>query len=61
EGTRLNTLYEEIVPADELPQLIRGVLSAYRHTRQDGERIGDWADRVGVALIHELTEQLIPA
>jgi sulfite reductase (ferredoxin) len=61
EGTRLNVLYEEIVPADELPQLIRGVLAAYRQTRQDRERIGDWANRVGVALIHELTEQLIPA
>ncbi len=61
EGTRLNTLYEEIVPAAELPDLIRSVLVAYTNTRQPGERVGDWANRVGVELIHELTQQLQPA
>jgi sulfite reductase (ferredoxin) len=61
EGTRLNTLYEDIVPAAELPALIQSILLAYRNTRQSNERVGDWANRVGVELIHELTEQLIPA
>ncbi|MCB0062339.1 MAG: NADPH-dependent assimilatory sulfite reductase hemoprotein subunit [Caldilineaceae bacterium] len=61
EGTRLNTLYEDIVPATELPGMIRSILLAYINTRQSGERVGDWANRVGVELIHELTEQAVPA
>ncbi len=61
EGTRLNTLYEDIVPAADLPALIHSILLVYRNTRQSNERVGDWANRVGVELIHELAEQLIPA
>ncbi len=61
EGTRLNTLYEDIVPEADLPTMIKSILLAYRNTRQSNERVGDWANRVGVELIHELTEQLIPA
>ncbi len=61
EGTRLNTLYEDIVPEADLPTMIQSILLAYRNTRQGNERVGDWANRVGVELIHELTEQSIPA
>jgi sulfite reductase (ferredoxin) len=61
EGTRLNTLYQDLIPADELPGVIRQVLQAYRQTRQEGERVGDWANRVGVDLIHELSNSLVPA
>lgn len=48
EGTRLNTLYRELVPAEELPNTIRTVLSAYVAERQPGEPLGDWAARVGI-------------
>jgi sulfite reductase (ferredoxin) len=51
EGTRLNTLYRELVPADALPAALREVLAAYRAGRTPGERLGDWAARVGVAAI----------
>jgi len=51
----LNTLYDELIPADKLPGVIRQVLQIYRQTRQDGERIGDWASRVGVEAIHALS------
>jgi len=61
EGTRLNTLYQDIVPTEDLPTTIRSILLAYRNTRQESERLGDWANRVGVELIHELTEQALAA
>jgi sulfite reductase (ferredoxin) len=51
EGTRLNALYQELVPAAALPEAIRAVLIAYLDGRQNGERIGDWAARVGVDAI----------
>lgn len=58
EGTRLNTLYLDVVPADDVPTMIRQILQVYRQTRQEGERVGDWADRIGVESIRELTSSL---
>ncbi len=55
EGTRLNTLYRELVPSNELPAAIRAVLAAYVEHRQAGERIGDWAARTGMAAIVDQT------
>lgn len=45
EGTRLNVLYRELVPKEELRGLLRDVLLAYRTHRTPGERLGDWAAR----------------
>lgn len=53
EGTRLNVLYRDLVPAAELPATLRHVLTKFKATRQPGERVGDWATRVGVANIDE--------
>ena len=61
EGTRLNTQYQDLIPADDVPTVIRQVLLAYRQTRHEGERVGDWANRVGVDLIHELSDSLVVA
>lgn len=61
EGTRLNTLFAELVPDAELPGLIRNILITYRNTRQENERVGDWSSRVGVQLVRELTEELVAA
>lgn len=61
EGTRLNTIYQDLIPAEELPGVIRQVLQVYRQTRQEGERVGDWANRVGVDLIRELSSSLTVA
>jgi sulfite reductase (ferredoxin) len=58
EGTRLNTLYQELVPSDDLPRAIRAVLAAYVENRHAGERIGDWAARSGVAAISAQTVAL---
>ena len=61
EGTRLNTQYRDLVEESDLAGALRDVLQTYVNTRQPGERVGDWADRVGVELIQELTESLVPA
>lgn len=61
EGTRLNTIYQDLIPAEELSGVIRQVLQVYRQTRQEGERVGDWANRVGVDLIRELSSSLTVA
>ena len=61
EGTRLNTIYQDLLPADELPGVLRQVLLVYRQTRHEGERVGDWANRVGVDLIRELSSALTVA
>lgn len=61
EGTRLNTQYQDLIPAAAVPGVIRQVLLAYRQTRQEGERVGDWANRVGVDLIRELSDSLVVA
>ena len=50
-GTRLNTLYRELVTAKDLPNVLRQVLTAYRATRQPNEAVGDWANRLGIEQI----------
>ncbi len=55
EGTRLNTLYRELVSGPELAQAVGTVLAAYRDQRTPGERLGDWADRVGIDAIQTTT------
>jgi len=61
EGTRLNPQYQDLIPAAAVPGVIRQVLLAYRQTRQEGARVGDWANRVGVDLIRELSDSLVVA
>jgi sulfite reductase (ferredoxin) len=50
-GVRLNALFAENVPRDELIGVLRPVLAAYRDERRAGERFGDWCHRVGVAAL----------
>lgn len=61
EGTRLNIQYRDLVPEAELANALRDVLQVYLNNRQPGERVGDWANRVGVELIQELTQSAVPA
>lgn len=61
EGTRLNTQYRDLVPEGELAGALRDVLQVYLSNRHPGERVGDWANRVGVELIQELTQTAVPA
>ncbi len=55
-GTRLNTLYMELVDSSELRSVIYRVLLAYCQHRQPGEPFGDWASRLGPEQVRHLAE-----
>jgi sulfite reductase (ferredoxin) len=48
-GTRLATLYADLVPRDRLVATVRPLFERYRDERLAGERFGDFCHRVGVA------------
>ncbi len=52
EGTRLNELFADLVPAANLRTVIRGVLEQFVAGRQSGERLAEYVARVGVAALH---------
>jgi sulfite reductase (ferredoxin) len=56
EGTRLNTLYQELVERDELRGVIYQVLATYKQQRQPGERFGTWASRLGPEGVRRLVQ-----
>jgi sulfite reductase (ferredoxin) len=47
-GTRLGTLYADLIPRDRLVPTVRPLLERYRDERADGERFGDFVHRVGL-------------
>jgi sulfite reductase (ferredoxin) len=47
-GTRLGTLYADLVPRDRLIATLRPVFERYRAERLQAERFGDFCNRVGV-------------
>jgi sulfite reductase (ferredoxin) len=47
-GTRLNTLYADMVPLDQLAETVRPLLELFRDRRQDGEGFGDFCHRLGL-------------
>jgi sulfite reductase (ferredoxin) len=47
-GTRLGTVYADMVPLDKLAELVRPLFVAYRDGKQPGEGFGDFCHRVGV-------------
>ncbi|MDP9387923.1 MAG: NADPH-dependent assimilatory sulfite reductase hemoprotein subunit [Actinomycetota bacterium] len=48
-GVRLNAVFAENVPRDELVAVLRPLLAHYNAQRRDGERLGDFCHRTGVA------------
>ena len=48
-GTRLNEVFAENVPRDQIGAVLRPVLAHYREARRDGEGFGDFCAREGVA------------
>jgi len=54
EGTRMNKQYRDLIPSTEVAKEIEAVLKVYIDQRQPNERLGDWADRVGVENINAL-------
>jgi sulfite reductase (ferredoxin) len=54
EGTRLNQLFKEMVPLDNLVDTVRPLLKAYAEERLPNERFGDFCHRVGLERLREL-------
>jgi sulfite reductase (ferredoxin) len=48
-GTRLNTQFAELVPADELVATLRPLFASFKKERLPGEGFGDYCHRIGVA------------
>jgi len=47
EGTRLAFIYQDQVPLDEIPELLKPLLIAFREQRNSDESFGDFCDRLG--------------
>ena len=47
QGDRLNWIYQDLVPGDEIVDVLRPVLQLFQQQRKDGESLGDFCDRVG--------------
>jgi len=45
-GTRLNRVWKDMLKEAELETELRPVLARYAKERSNGERFGDWCDRV---------------
>jgi sulfite reductase (ferredoxin) len=48
QGTRMNTVYQDLVPASEIAAILEPVLVAYKAGRRQHETLGDFCHRVGV-------------
>jgi sulfite reductase (ferredoxin) len=55
-GTRLNKLYKELVPLEELVDEVKPLLAQYRYGRNSNESFGDYYERVGIGLAEEVAE-----
>lgn len=47
-GTRLNRPFRDLVPLNEIVPTLRPVFLAFKEEREDGERFGDYCDRIGI-------------
>ncbi len=54
EGTRLNRLYEELVDVGELADRIAELVDIYHSIKRQGERFGDFCNRIRVEKLMEL-------
>ncbi|HWB71879.1 MAG TPA: NADPH-dependent assimilatory sulfite reductase hemoprotein subunit [Egibacteraceae bacterium] len=52
-GTRLNAPYADHVALDDVVDLLRPLLAAYRHERRDRETFGDYCHRVGAERLRQ--------
>ncbi|MFW6157619.1 MAG: NADPH-dependent assimilatory sulfite reductase hemoprotein subunit [Balneolaceae bacterium] len=54
-GTRLNEVYKDLVPREELVEEVRPLLVHYRENRRDKESFGDFWERVGLEHAEQVT------
>jgi sulfite reductase (ferredoxin) len=56
-GDRLNFIYKDMVPAADIVPTIVPVLAYFKHAREEGETLGDFCHRKGLADLLAWTEQ----
>lgn len=56
-GDRLNTIYKDLVPAEDVVPTLVPVLAYFKHERTPGETFGDFCDRKGVEDLLRWSEQ----
>jgi len=56
EGTRLNFIYKDLVPLDEIVPALAPLLEKFRAERQNGESFGDYCHRQGPDTLKALAE-----
>jgi sulfite reductase (ferredoxin) len=57
EGSRLNQLYADLVPTEELAERLRPLFARFRLERQGGEGFGDFCHRIGVEQLQAAWER----
>ena len=60
-GDRLNFIYKDMVPADEVVSTIVPLLVYFKHDRQEGETFGDFCHRKGAEDLANWAEQYVSA
>ena len=56
-GDRLSYLYKDLVPAEEVPQELIAIFSAFKANRHDGETLGDFCLRVGRDTLEQMAAE----
>jgi sulfite reductase (ferredoxin) len=59
-GDRLNFLYKDMVPEDEVAQVLAPVFAYFKHARVSGETLGDFCQRKGAADLAAWAEEHAP-
>jgi sulfite reductase (ferredoxin) len=60
-GDRLNTIYKDLVPAEEVIPTLMPVFAYFKEERQPGETFGDFCDRKGMEDLAAWSEQFAAA
>ena len=60
-GDRLNTIYKDLVPLEEIVSTLSPVLNYFKHERLEGETLGDFCNRKGVADLAAWSEKFVAA
>lgn len=59
-GTRLNTIYKDLVPQSQIVATLRPVLLYFKQSRQPGETFGDFCHRMGIEELQRFDKELAP-
>jgi sulfite reductase (ferredoxin) len=59
-GDRLNWVYRELVPLDEIVGALVPIFAYFKFQRRDGETFGDFCDRKGIGDLTAWAERYVP-